>query len=48
MTLRKDKLECCGNFMCRLQMDTGWMLNIDHFRASSEIKLSFCSSLVGP
>lgn len=27
MTSDKDKLENCGDFMCRLQMDTFWMLS---------------------
>lgn len=40
MTLDKDKLENCGDFMCRLQMGTFWMLNTVQYRASSEIKLS--------
>jgi len=38
VTLTKDKLESYDNFTCKLQMNTSWMLNTDHFRASSEIK----------
>lgn len=38
MTLDKDKLENCSDFVFRLQMGTFWMLDTVQFRASSEIK----------
>lgn len=47
MTSDKDELENCGDFICRLQMGAFRMLNTVQFRASSEIKLSLFSSLVG-